>query len=54
MRVNSHSARHFFAMSARVPNAGAASGSLPQVVVMQTTDQRQLDHLSALRWLYRP
>jgi len=54
MRVNSHSARHFFAMSARVPNAGAASGCLPPVVVMQTSDQRQLDHHSALRWLHLP
>jgi len=28
-----------------VPNAGAASCSLPQVVVMQTSDERHLDTL---------
>jgi len=54
MRVNSRSASLFFAKSAMVPNAGAASGGLPQVAVMQTAEQRQLDHLSVLRWLHRP
>ena len=33
---------------------GSASGSLPQVVMMQTAQLRHLDHLPTLRGLQRP
>src|SRR5665213_785555 len=42
------------AVPANGSSGDAASGSLSQVVMMQTADQWHLDHLSTLRRLHRP